>query len=181
MVFNDFLVGFLSYLTIIADVFILLSLVFVSYSFLKKRKVEFPLFIKRNSLTFAFIVALVSTVASLFFSEILNYVPCELCWVQRVFMYPLVFLIGFGLMKKSVKAINYTILLSFIGGLIAIYHNVIQALDSSDFCTIDGAGCLEKFVVGYGYVTIPIMAITSFVLVIIFCFIWKNYVKSKVL
>ncbi len=60
------------------------------------------------------------------FSEVLKFIPCELCWYQRIFMYPQVFLLGMAFVRKEFNIARYTLMLSVIGGTISAYHYLIQ-------------------------------------------------------
>ncbi|MEK6872806.1 MAG: disulfide oxidoreductase, partial [Nanoarchaeota archaeon] len=152
---------------------ILFSKIYNVYKFEKTK-----LFFKKNYLLFGFIVSVIATLGSLFYSEILRYTPCILCWWQRIFMYPQVLIFGFAFLKKDNKIANYSILLSFIGGVIALYHYLMQigAIRGST-CDIVGysLSCSETFFLSYGYITIPMMALTAFILLI---FLGLN-IKSK--
>ncbi|MEM7737254.1 MAG: disulfide bond formation protein B, partial [Deinococcota bacterium] len=35
----------------------------------------------------AWLIALVATAGSLYFSEVRNFIPCTFCWYQRILMY----------------------------------------------------------------------------------------------
>ncbi|MDO8661577.1 MAG: disulfide oxidoreductase [Candidatus Woesearchaeota archaeon] len=122
-------------------------------------------------LLFSVIVALVATLGSLFYSEIALYEPCRLCWFQRIFMYPQVILFGVALWKKTTGVIKYIIPLSIIGGLISAYHYFIQIRGIAqpavlDACSITGVSCVSTQFLTFGYITIPLMALTAFIILI---------------
>ena len=79
-------------------------------------------FIRKNYLVFGFIVSLVATLGSLYFSDILGYNPCKLCWYQRILMYPQVLFFGISLFRKDRSILNYVLPLSVLGFLIAGFH-----------------------------------------------------------
>ena len=136
-------------------------------------------FLNKNTLLFAFVIALIATVGSLFYSEIAGYIPCKLCWYQRIFMYPLPILLGIALFKKDNKISHYVIPLSIIGGIISIYHYTTQILNNSVICSAESASCASKIFFSYGYITIPIMALTAFALIIVLTYITnKNNCKG---
>lgn len=113
-------------------------------------------------------VALVAMVGSLIYSEIIGYEPCKLCWLQRIFMYSQVILLGMALFKKDYKIISYSIVLSIIGAIIAGYHYLLQLGVASGLpCSAVGysVSCSQRFVMQYGYITIPMMALSAFVLI----------------
>ena len=127
--------------------------------------------LKNNYLLFGLIVSAVATAGSLFYSNVMGFNPCTLCWWQRIFMYPQVLLFGIALWKKDVKIVRYALWLSVIGGLIAGYHYSLQIgfLSSNLPCSALGysASCAELFLLAYGYLTIPMMALTVFIMLII--------------
>ncbi len=137
------------------------------------------IYFSRNGIKFAFAVSLVATLGSLFYSEIAGYAPCKLCWFQRIFMYPEVALLGFAAIKKDFKNIlNYALSLSVIGFFISLYHNYTYyggALSGS--CGISGL-CAKRYVFSFGYISIPLMALTGFFLITVFLFLRKKYEKT---
>lgn len=132
--------------------------------------------IKNNVLYIAWTTALVSVMGSLYFSEILGFPPCVLCWYQRIAMYPLVLILGIGIIKKD-KYIHYYVLpLSIIGGIIAVYHNLLyyEILPDSISPCEAGVSCTTKFIEWFGFVTIPFLSLLSFVIIAIAILIYKK-------
>lgn len=121
----------------------------------------------QRAIAFAFFVALVATLGSLFYSDILGYTPCKLCWFQRIFMYPQVLLLGLALFRRDNRILDYTLWLSGAGGLIAAYHYAMQLGFVPGICATVGisVSCSQRFVLEYGYITIPMMALTAFALI----------------
>jgi len=151
-------------LTVLGQALILIIL--FSYLF----KWEFILSrIKGRALYFAFIVALIATGGSLWYSEVVGFAPCELCWWQRIFMYPQVLLLGIAAAKRDVKIRVYAGIMAIMGGLIAIRHYLMQigAVEVTGCSTVGySVNCAENFGMTFGYVTIPLMSLTAFVLII---------------
>lgn len=124
----------------------------------------------RFGLGVAFLVSLMATTSSLLYSEILGYTPCALCWYQRIFMFPQVLMLGFALWKKDRTIADYSILLSIVGAFLAAYHHYVQLGGSSlTPCSAVGylVSCSERFVLQFGYITIPMMSLTAFSLIIL--------------
>lgn len=138
-------------------------------------------FWKNNGLQLAWVVALVATLGSLYFSEILGYNPCKLCWIQRIFMYPLVILLGIAALKQDNKMTTYVLALSIPGGLVAIYHNLYIKTDwfraASSFC--EENPCDFNHVNWFGFITIPLMSLTAFVLITVICFLLRRAVRNS--
>lgn len=134
-----------------------------------------------KGLLLAFLVSIFAVALSLFYSEIANFEPCKLCWFQRIFMYPQIILLGIALIKKDFKVVNYALPLAVIGSLFAIYHIYIFYGGESTFpcsaISLSGA-CTKRYVFELGYITIPLMSLTSFLLLIFSLTIQKLYNKK---
>lgn len=120
---------------------------------------------KENYLLAAWSVALVATLGSLYFSEVLKFIPCELCWYQRIFMYPQVFLLGMAFVRKQFIIARYTLMLSIIGGTISLYHYFIQKVpffrNTAPSCSI--VPCTGDYLNWLGFITIPLLALIAFI------------------
>jgi disulfide bond formation protein DsbB len=115
----------------------------------------------------AWLIALVATVGSLFFSEVMQLPPCVLCWYQRIAMYPLVLTIGAGIIMRDVRMKFYALPLALAGLVISIYHNLLYygiLPESITPCT-QGVSCTSRQIEWLGFITIPLMALTAFVAV----------------
>ncbi len=130
-------------------------------------------FISRHSIWITFLLALAGMLLSLFYSDVIGYEPCKLCWLQRIFLYPQVFILCLALWKKDSKVIDYSILLSAIGFIIALYHKYVELGGHSAICATEAVSCSKIYVLEYGYITIPIMALTSFGAMIVVMLIRK--------
>jgi len=135
-----------------------------------------------NSMIFIWIVALVATLGSLYFSEIRNYEPCLLCWIQRIFMYPIVLIMLIGIIIKDKKAIIYSAVFSGIGFLISSYHYMIQKVsffqESAPSC--GRIPCTGEFINVFGFITIPFLAGTAFLIIFITSIlVWKRFKEDN--
>jgi disulfide bond formation protein DsbB len=158
------IIKLLSILTIGAQILLLCGFF---YFFLFPRRQESALagFLSRNGIKLGFLVALAATSGSLFFSEGAGFEPCRLCWFQRVFMYPQVVLLGLAWLKKDSKIVDYSLALAIIGALISLYHNyVYYTTQVAGFCGLGASGisCATRYFSEFGYITIPMMALTGF-------------------
>ncbi len=131
-------------------------------------------FISRYAVWITFLLALGGMVFSLFYSNIIGYAPCELCWLQRIFLYPQVFILGLALWKKDSRIIDYSILLSVIGFAIALYHKYVEISGNGSFCASQAVACTKIYFTEFGYITIPVMALTSFAAMILVMYIRKH-------
>lgn len=117
-----------------------------------------------------------ATGGSLFFSNVLGYPPCRLCWFQRIFMYPIVLLVGWGMFLRKDDMADYVIPMAAIGGGIAFYQyasQIIAKIQTSG-CSIGATSCSDKLVYHFGYMTIPNMSLTAFLLIIVVLLIKKE-------
>lgn len=179
--FIDIIDNALAILTIAGDVFIILSVIMWLLSYQSKKVGEWlkKIYSSIDSrlILLALIISIISTGGSLFYSEIAGYDPCKLCWLQRIFMYPQVILLGIAYKKSDVSISTYSLSLSVPGLAIAVYHYIIQFFQSPLVaCSTVGysVSCSDHFTLSYGYITIPMMAVTAFMLMIIFMIRLKN-------
>jgi len=117
-------------------------------------------------LTFAAAVAVGATAGSLYFSEVADFLPCEMCWVQRIFMYPLALILPIAAVRKQREIALYGIVLATIGLAVSIYHIQIQIWPAQSTSCDPFNPCSGKYVEALGFATIPQMAGLSFVLII---------------
>jgi len=116
-----------------------------------------------------FVVAAIATGGSLFFSEIRGFIPCELCWFQRICMYPLSYLLLLFAWRGENRLARYLIVFPVFGAGVSIYHILIErgAIHEPPACVIGGAiGCSTIWTNEFGYMTIPTLALTGFLLLI---------------
>jgi len=150
---------------VFAQLFSLLVLVL----FFTKRKYQIQAFISKYILQISFLVSLSAVVVSLFYSDVIGYAPCFFCWLQRVFIYPLVPLFALAIWKRDRGIIDYALVLSVIGFFIAAYQSLIYYFNISVLpCPASGPSCAAQYVSELnGYVSIPMMGLTAFLLLIV--------------
>jgi disulfide bond formation protein DsbB len=110
--------------------------------------------------------ALTALLGSLYYSEIAGFVPCTLCWYQRILMYPLTLIILVGIIKQDEYLPNYVLPFSILGMGVSTYHYLIEkgVLEQSTACSV-GVPCSVSWVNYFGFVTIALMALTAFVMI----------------
>jgi len=166
----------LSLLTVIGQIIIIYLAIVILFKNIKPSFKKPLAWIERHSLLFSFIVALIAMLGSLTYSDVIGYEPCKLCWYQRILMYPEVFLFGLALFRKEKSILPYALTLAIIGQFIAFYHFIIQLGVLPAPCTVSGysVSCAKVFVLQFGYITIPLMAFTAFIMIIFFSLIGMN-------
>lgn len=119
----------------------------------------------------AFLIAAIAVLGSLFFSEIAGFVPCELCWFQRIFMYPLaVTTLGAAIFDDH-RVARYLLPLPVLGAGVSVYHLLVEnrVVGQTQACLVSApGGCATKWIDEFGYMTIPTLALTGFALAFAF-------------
>ena len=126
-----------------------------------------------------FLVASVATLGSLFFSEVMHFVPCSMCWYQRIFMYPLVLIFLVNLLYPDDKVFKYAFALVLVGLLFSIYHNLLMfdIIPESVVPCVQGVPCSTVYINWFGFITIPLLSLTAYLLLFILLFIGKGKMK----
>ena len=138
--------------------------------------------VSEHFLFIGFIISFFSTALSLFYSEILGYAACFLCWLQRIFLFPQVVLFGIAYLKEDKKVAHYAFPLLFSGFLISLYHNFIYYFSKSLApCDASGVSCVQRFVneIG-GDISIPMFSLTMFLALITLLSVVRFFKKDRV-
>ncbi len=123
--------------------------------------------LNRNSLYIALLAAWIAMCGSLYFSEVRGYVPCVLCWYQRILMYPLAGVIAIGLLRRDPHLPYYVLPFSLLGMGVSTYHYLLEKTDlfvGSSFCA-QGVSCTTQWINWFGFATIPFLALTAFLII----------------
>lgn len=122
---------------------------------------------KKYAVLIAWVITIFATAGSLFYSEILKLPPCVLCWYQRIFMYPLVLIIGVGMVKKDKIMPLYVLIMSGLGGAIALFHYLLQMGIIPDKVApcVQGISCTSRLIEYFGFITIPFMSLVAFAII----------------
>ncbi len=118
-----------------------------------------------------FFVSSIATGGSLFFSEVAGFVPCELCWYQRICMYPLAIVSLLAALADDRRVARYLLPLPLVGAGVSVYHLLVEngVVGQSQICRLSApGGCATKWIEEFGYVTIPTLALTGFALALAF-------------
>ncbi len=112
----------------------------------------------------AWLIATLSTLGSLFFSEVMELIPCVLCWYQRVFLFPLVFILLVGLLTQDKHVVRYALPLVMIGWGITLYHGLLfygLIPEAMQPCS-QGVSCSDDGMVLFGFLPIPLLSLVAF-------------------
>ena len=136
--------------------------------------------VKRDSnwtiLFLCWLLASVSALGSMFFSNVMGFAPCVLCWYQRICLFPLVIILAAGLFPFDKSVVKYALPLTAVGWLTAIYHNLLHARiipESIQPCS-QGVPCTEEYIDLFGFITIPMLSLISFTTMIALLILLKR-------
>lgn len=139
------------------------SIAILNTNLMKKRENHMSKKVE-NSMLIMWTVSLVATLGSLYFSEIRDYEPCKLCWIQRIFMYPIAIMMTVAYIQKNPRIVVTTLVFSIIGGCISLYHYLIQKVSffQDDAISCGAVPCTGMYINWFGFITIPFLALTAF-------------------
>lgn len=128
--------------------------------------------VRGYELLFGAVVAGTATLGSLYLSEVAHLIPCTDCWYQRIAMYPIAIVLGIAAYRRDTKVRVYTAPLAVIGGIIAVYHYLIQWFPNLEGTSCSTAvPCTAAWFRVFGFISIPYMALSAFTLVLVLLWI----------
>lgn len=152
---------------ILIQILSVIALFLLFIGFKKNHKNKYLDFIDKHYLQLGFLLALFASVFPLVYSEIIGFAPCYLCWWQRVFMIPLVFIFVVAIWYKERKIVKYVLPMLSVGTIISIYMNLVYYFKEGAEnipCDASGVSCYKHYVTDFGgYISIPMLALTAFV------------------
>ncbi len=127
-----------------------------------------------------FLLASMATLGSLFFSEIMEFVPCSMCWYQRIFMYPLILIFLINLLYPDDKIFKYSMPLVLVGFLFAFYHNLLmwEIIPESAVPCKQGIPCSTEYFEYLGFINIPFLSLLAYSLILILLVLGQNKIKK---
>lgn len=169
-----------AFLTLLSNIFFV---VFVALLLIKKdfRNYIYTI-VNKYVLELIFATSMSALVGSLLYSNVAGFPPCELCWIQRIFMYPQALLSFMAMIWRDKRMVTYLFPMSVLGGLLAFYHSLTNwGLGGGILsCTSAGGDCSRVYVLEYGYITIPFMAFTTFAYLILISIIYYKSTKERI-
>ena len=128
-------------------------------------------------LFFGWLIAFASTLGSLFFSYVMEFAPCDLCWYQRMCLFPLVIILARGLFPLDRRVVKYALPLAALGWLLAAYHCLLYAevIPAAMQPCSKGVSCTQEYVELFGFLSIPLLALISFtMLTFVLITLWRR-------
>ena len=115
----------------------------------------------------AWLLSLLGMLGSLYVSEIAGYPPCELCWYQRMCLFPLVWILGISLWRKETHFLPYVIAFPILGSVIAVCQVLLQEIPAFSHLSLCGAGsdCHHPAFRLMGWLTLPMLSLVNFALI----------------
>ena len=126
------------------------------------------------------LIAVISSLGSMFFSEIMDFAPCSLCWYQRIFMFPLVLVLLCGLFPLDKNVFKYALPISLAGWALAFYHYLVYSgyiPENLQPCG-QGVSCSETYIDLFGFITIPMLSMLSFTAIVVLLIIFKRRISK---
>ena len=118
-------------------------------------------------LYFAWLQALIATAGSLYLSVVLKLTPCNLCWYQRILMYPLVLILAVGILTRDRRLPLYALPLSLLGLAVSAYHNLLyyHLLSESTTVCVSGTSCTLPLITFFGFLSVPLLSLIAFIVI----------------
>jgi disulfide bond formation protein DsbB len=179
----DTLNYYLSLATLIGFIVIAFWAFALIYTCLLKKESKVLSLIAEWSLPIGFFTTIGGTVLTLFYSQVLMYAPCELCWFQRIFLYPQVVLFAVAWFRKENRIHIYTTALSIVGFIVATYHHFLQmGYDLYKPCStaMFAVSCAKPSFIEFGFVSFPFMAVVLFLFIIVLSLTGLRFHKRKI-
>jgi disulfide bond formation protein DsbB len=168
----DLYIGILNKILSLGTIFLQIFILFLIINLIFNRENnKFLFFIKKYTFHLGFLSALGAVVLSLFYSEVVGYPPCDLCWIQRLFLYPQLVIFGVELYRKNLSSLDSSLIFAILGSLTSIYHIYVENGGTIGPTCADpssgGVSCAVRYVYEFGFVTMPLMALTLSLFIII--------------
>lgn len=123
---------------------------------------------KKHGMYIAALLTILGSVMTLIYSDVFGFVPCGLCWLQRVFLYPQAFITTTALIIKDKTAALYGIVLSVPGLLVSLYQHYLQMGGAEIVgCPVSDGDCAKRIVFEFGFMTFPLMSAALFLFLIL--------------
>lgn len=165
---------------------VLVLMIALNLIFFRNNKNIILSFFKKYTFIFGFLAALGAFALSLFYSNVVGFPPCELCWVQRIFLYPQLILFSMELYKRDRSIIDFSIVFALLGSLVSIYHIYIEngGISSIGCAALTPANanqvsCATRYIYEFGYITMPLMALTLSLFIISILLNYKYLSRLK--
>lgn len=174
---QDIILSILPYKVLAGHV--LIGLILIALLFRRSFGAGVAAFLGKHALALAFLVSLGAVFGSLFYSEVVGFEPCVLCWWQRALIFPSAIILGIAAWKKDRSIFAYIVPLVVASAVIASYQYYSAFLGGTSIlsCTDAEGACSKIYVNAFGYITIELMSLTVSVLIILLA--WANRIYKN--
>jgi disulfide bond formation protein DsbB len=157
------------------------SVLAIMVLFFGPRENKFLAFIKEHFLVIGFVISFSATAFSLVYSDVIGFLPCKLCWFQRIFIFSQVVLFGMAYIKKDKRVARYSFPLLVTGFFITLYHLFIYYFSESAVpCDPSGISCSQRLIDELGgYISFPVLALTTFIALMTILVVARFYKRKK--
>jgi disulfide bond formation protein DsbB len=164
---------------------VIILLLLINLIFFRSHTNAILVFFKDYTFYLGFLISLGAVAISLFYSNVIGFPPCELCWIQRIFLYPQLIVYSMLLYKKekSMSLVDMSMILAIINTLAALFHVYVEngggegTLPCANPAT-NQVSCAIRYVYEFGYITIPVMSLTLSVFILLLTINYK-YMSKK--
>lgn len=128
-----------------------------------------------------FLVTLAAATISLAHAHVFGLPPCDLCWWQRIFIYPQIVLFGIAALRKDASIALYSIALTILGAGIGLYHHALQMFPGAGIpCPATGPSCAQILYLQFGYITYPMLSLSLFAfLFVLMLFVRRDFLDRR--
>ena len=180
---DDTLITMFALLAVLGLVFIVITVVLAVWFRMRGEIPDWAVPLREGfgdlALPLAFVVALTCTLGSLYLSEVKNLPPCDMCWYQRICMYPTALILGIASVRRDVSVRWYAIPLAVVGMGFSTYHYLIERFpDSISSSCTDDVPCSTVWIWKFHFLSIPGMAWVGFLLIITLLLLARPRVPS---
>ncbi len=165
---------------------VVILIISINLIFFRRLENKFLQFFKKFTFIFGFLIALGAVLVSLFYSEIIGYPACTLCWWQRIFLYPQLILFSLALFRKRFDILEASFVFAILGSLTSVYHIYVEnggtrglACATIDPSSTTQISCAFRYIYEFGYISMPVMALTLSVFIIVILINFKFSLKNQ--
>ena len=179
LLIKDIIIVFL-YVAYYANINLISLCYSLTISYIRNRMKKEVSTTSTNIILLALSIAIIATLGSLFFSEVMGFVPCTMCWYQRIFMYPLVLIFLTNLLYPDNNVFKYSIVLVVAGLVFSIYHNLLlfDIIPASAVPCASGVPCSTKYINWFGFINIPLLSFISYFMIFVLLIFSRNKRKE---
>lgn len=158
-----------------------LSILALVLLFMGPKQNKYLDFIDKHYLNLGFLVSLTASLFTLVYSEVVGFVPCYLCWYQRIFVMPLPFIFGVAIWAGDRKIVKYVLPLLSVGFVFAVYQSFMYYFGDTGTlpCDASGVSCYTQLINEFGgYISFPMLSLSTFVALISIVLVAHFYKKE---